>query len=212
MGSVYVGQLRHRKSFPPHHQSERKRSIRKVERESDPPTSDVRELPRARPRVIDHSNFVGRPEGSSPSASPATNRSPTAARSEPETWSAQPDHRAAGFARAQTGPLAYRHVRLLVNRCGTDVLRVAVFRRSASQLTAQPRANSDSLQTARMHGTGYVAAAGTTECSPAKCSQPARRALVHRRSPEAVPNRRPARSWSNRVGCSRAVIPAVKPL
>src|ERR1700738_4413028 len=33
----------------------------------DPPTSDVRDQPRGRPRVIDYSNFVDRPEGSSPS-------------------------------------------------------------------------------------------------------------------------------------------------
>ena len=186
-----------------------------MERESDPPTSDVRELPRGRPRVIDHSNFVGRAEGSSPSASPATNRSPTAARSEPETWSAQPDHRAAGFARAQTGPLAYRNVRLLVNRCGTDVLRVAVFRRSASQLTAQPCAIGASLQTARMHGAGYVAAAGTTECSPATCRQSSGSAsacptVVARQ--ESVPNAAPRDHGALRSAVSRVVIAAVKPL
>jgi hypothetical protein len=79
---------------------------------------------------------------------------------------------AAGLVRWQTiGPWAYRHVRLLVNRCGTDVLRVAVFRRSALQLTAQSCAKGASLQTARMQGAGYVAAAGTTEISRTTCRQ-----------------------------------------
>jgi hypothetical protein len=166
-----------------------------VERESDPPTSDIRELPRGRPRVIDHSNFVGEQMARRQAASPATSRSSAAARSDPETWSAQPDHRAAGLARAPTiGPWAYRHVRLLVNRCGTDILRVVVFPRSALQLTAQRCAKSASLHTARTQGTGCLAAAGTTKCSPAKRSRPARLALVHRRSPETVPNRRPRRS------------------
>jgi hypothetical protein len=33
----------------------------------DPPAPDIRDRPRGRPRVIDHSNFVGREAGSSPS-------------------------------------------------------------------------------------------------------------------------------------------------
>jgi hypothetical protein len=44
-----------------------KETIYSVGGESDPPTSDVRELPRGRPRVIDHSNFVGHEDRSSPS-------------------------------------------------------------------------------------------------------------------------------------------------
>src|SRR3982074_3350098 len=39
-------------------------------KESDPPTSDVRDLPPGRPRVVDYSNFVGRPDDSSRTGCP----------------------------------------------------------------------------------------------------------------------------------------------
>ena len=174
-----------------------------MERETDPPTSDVREQPRRRPRVIDHSNFVGRADGSSQAGRPPPSV-------DPRLLGQIPKHGQRNQIIAPLDLLVRRrlvpwptNVRLPVNRCGTDVLRVVVFQRSALQRTAQPCAKTASLHTARTQGTGYVAAAGSVHERSAD-RHPARRALVRRSSLAGDSReRRPRRSWSVAVGGSR---------
>src|SRR3981081_1625244 len=63
-------------------------------KESDPPTSDVRDLTPGRPRVVDYSNFVGRPDDSSRTGCPLPSVDPELLGQVSKRRQTQPDRRA----------------------------------------------------------------------------------------------------------------------